>query len=414
MANILIIIPYEFYPPHFGGALRCFHLLKEIARDHDVFLLTVHPPDCFKTNAQPAFPENITILSTREEKKIRTVFNLLPARYANAVNSRIIQRDLFKAGNQFLLDSYLIVKKLFSSEKIDYVIYENMQCFEALYPAIKKMSRSVRHIYDAHNVDSALWKAQAAISGNKELLEYSKSALSVEKNFYNTFSLVFCCSEKDKSEFDKLNQNRANVVVIPNGVDTDEKPFDLNPQKRNILNILFCGTLDYAPNTEGILWFYEKIFPMVKTYIPKIRFTVIGKMHRQEPYEALKKDESVDFIGPVVDVSDYYRQSSILVVPLLKGSGTRLKILEAMSMGNPVVSTSVGAEGLKALPGKHFMLADSEEAFTNAILLLLQQPQLFDKMRCEARRLVEGKYDWKTIGKEVQSSFALLNLLLLK
>jgi len=408
MANILVVIPYAFYPPHFGGALRCFHLLKEIAKYHEVFLLTVQPSAHFKTNAQPTFPENVTILSTREEKKIRTIFNLLPLRYANAINSRIIQRDLFKTGNQFLLDSYLIVKKLFSSEKIDYVIYENMQCFGALYPTIKKMSPSVKHIYDAHNVDSALWKAQAAISGNKELLKYSKSALSVEKNFYNTFSLVFSCSENDKSEFDKLNQNRANVVMIANGVDTDAKTFDINPHKQSILNILFCGALDYGPNTEGILWFHEKIFPLVKAHIPGIKFTVIGKMHREGPYEALKKDESVHFIGPVADVSDYYRQSSLLVVPLLKGSGTRLKILEAMSMGNPVVSTSVGVEGLKALPGKHFMLADSQEAFAKAIVLLLQQAELFDEMRCEARRLVEERYDWNTIGKEVKRSIALL------
>jgi glycosyltransferase involved in cell wall biosynthesis len=198
-------------------------------------------------------------------------------------------------------------------------------------------------------------------------------------------------------------------VVIPNGVDCAFRPFDTNPHKSDIKNILFCGTLDYSPNTEGVLWFYEKIFPLVKERIPGIEFTVIGKMHVDGPYELLKKDESVHFIGPVDDVTDYYRQSSLMVVPLLKGSGTRLKILEAMSMGNPVVSTSVGAEGLKATPGKHFMLADSEETFANAIVFLLQQPQLFDKMRCEARRLVEEKYDWKTIGKEVQRSFALLS-----
>lgn len=404
MANILIIIPYEFYPPRFGGALRCFHILNQIARKHRVFLLTVQPAVQFSMNQQLAFPESVHILSKQDEKKIKTIFNILPHRYANAINSRLIQKKIFKPGNQFLLDTYLILKKLFSREKIDFVLYENMQCYGALFPTIKKMAPHTKHIFDAHNVDSELWKDQAKIANNPNLLKYSKSALTVERNLYQLFSLCFCCSSTDQKKLAALNSHPANLVVIPNGVDTAEKKFDPESGKNTLCNLLFCGTLDYGPNTEGLLWFHSKIFPLVKAQLPQVKLTVIGKMHKERPYDNLKIDESVNFIGYVEDVAPYYRQSSLLIVPLLKGSGTRLKILEAMSMGNPIVSTSIGAEGIEANPGKHFMLADTEEAFARAIVQLLQDSSLFETMRKEARKLVEKKYDWNSIGLSIHQA----------
>jgi glycosyltransferase involved in cell wall biosynthesis len=333
----------------------------------------------------------------------------LPARYANAINNRLIQKKLFKRGNQFLLDTFLILKDLFATQKIDLVIYENMQCFMALYDFIKKSAPGAGHIYDAHNVDYLLWKAKAAIPGNEQCTAYSEEALEVEKNLYKKFELCFCCSQQDKKEFDRLNDGRANIVVKPNGVDTKEKGFDANPCKSGIHNILFCGTLDYEPNIEGVLWFYERIFPLVKLRFPDISFTVIGKMHREGPFEELKTDPSVNFVGPVESVENYYRESSLLIVPLLKGSGTRLKILEAMSFGNAVVSTSTGAEGLEITNGKNLLLADSEEEFANAVVQLLTDDTLFNDIIKNARQLVEEKYDWRKVGTLVRNAIAQLN-----
>lgn len=404
MANILIIIPYEFYPPRFGGALRCFHILNQIAKQHQVILYTVHPFEDFTKESIPKLPANIKIVSRQDGKKYRSIFNLLPSRYADAINCRILQRKLFKPGHLYLLDSYNLLKYLFSTEKIDFVLYENMQCFEALYAVIKRFASHACQIFDAHNVDSELWKAQSSIGNNPILLNYSKAALSVEQNLHHYFDLCFCCSEQDKNKLDILSRKKANLVVIPNGVDTTEKKFDPESGKNTLCNLLFCGTLDYGPNTEGLLWFHSKIFPLVKAQLPQVKLTVVGKMHREGPYEELKSDASVNFEGFVEDVAPYYRQSSLLIVPLLKGSGTRLKILEAMSMGNPVVSTAIGAEGIEAKPGKHYMLADTEEAFARAIVQLLQDSSLFEAMRKEARKLVEKKYDWNSIGLSIHQA----------
>lgn len=403
MANILVIIPYDFYPPQFGGALRCYYLLKEYAKNNHVFLLTTHLSAAFPKNIQTDFWKNITVLSVPEAEKIKTVFNRLPKRYANATSTLLIQRRLFKKNNQFLLDSYLILKKLLATEKIDFVIYENLECFGALSHFIRRTDPLVKHIYDAHNIDSILWKAQAEISGSTQCLNYSKSALSLEKKLYKTTSLCFCCSEKDKHELDKLNNHQANIVVIPNGVDTRSKPFDCNPRKFEKQNILFCGTLDYGPNMEGVLWFYKNIFPLIKKKLPDMRFTVVGRMNQQMAYEQLKQDSSVDFLGPVDCVENYYRESAVLVVPLLKGSGTRLKILEALSFGTPVVSTSYGSEGLEIKNGRHLIIADDEKQFAISIIKLISNKYLYNRLQIEGRKVAELKYDWQIIGEKVQS-----------
>ncbi|HEV2714426.1 MAG TPA: glycosyltransferase family 4 protein, partial [Terriglobales bacterium] len=118
-------------------------------------------------------------------------------------------------------------------------------------------------------------------------------------------------------------------------------------------------------------------------------------------FAALRQDPFVDFIGEVDEVPPHYYQTSLSVVPLLEGSGTRVKILEAMSLGSPVVSTRIGAEGIEAERGLEILLADEPREFAAAVSRLLAEPQLFENLRRAARRLVEQKYDWRMIGREI-------------
>lgn len=404
MGKILLIIPYEFYPPRYGGALRCFYLMREMARYHDVTLLTVQPLSDFSTPVFPLFPVNVKLSSTANSDGYKTVLNIFPSRLANFLNSKILYRSFFERGSLYLLKSYPILKRLLKENDFDFVCYENLECFATFYNQIKRISPATKHIYDAHNVDSELWKQQAKSLNMPELLHYAAGTLNREKQLYKEVALCFCCSNEDREKFMQLNKGNLNAIVVPNGVDVTSRPFDENPEKHTIKNILFCGTLDYSPNIEGILWFYEKIFPIVKVRIPQINLTVIGKMHREGPFGALREDVSVNFVGHVDDVVESYRNSSVAIVPLLNGSGTRLKILEAMSLGNPVVSTRKGAEGLKYINGKHLLTADNPNDFANAIVELLENKSRFEQIRCHAKELVENEYDWKSIGHLVQNA----------
>lgn len=401
MAKILMVIPYEFYPPMYGGALRCFYLLREMARYHELTLLTVQPLSDFSKAGVPAFPKNVIVKSTADQTEYQTALNILPARLANALNSKLLRRSFLRKGNLYLLKTYPVLKRILKENKFDFVCYENLECFTILHKQVKRLSPGTKHIYDAHNVDSELWQQQADALDMPELLKYAAGALNQEKKLYRNVEICFCCSDLDKKKLMAINKGRLIAEVIPNGVDCASRPFDTNTDKNKIKNILFCGTLDYVPNIEGVLWFYEKIFPLIKNKIPDIKFTVIGKMHKDGPYASLIKDNSVNFIGPVDDVVEYYRQSSLLIVPLLKGSGTRLKILEAMSMGNPVISTGIGAEGLKLINRNQVLIADNPTAFSQAIIELLNTPSLFNKIRKNARDLVSQEFDWKFIGSKV-------------
>jgi len=186
--------------------------------------------------------------------------------------------------------------------------------------------------------------------------------------------------------------------TIPNGVDTDAKPFDYNPLKHSKKEILFCGSLDYYPNEEGLIWFYEHVFPLIKKAIPEAVLTLVGASAKNERNQKLWDDHSVHAYGSVADLQPFYYAGGVCIAPLLSGSGTRLKILEAMSFGNPVVSTSVGAKGIEAEDGIHILIATDSKDFANQVLALMKNKALFDKTRQNARQLVSSVYDWKVIG----------------
>lgn len=404
MAKILSVIPYEFYPPRYGGALRCFYLLREMAIAHEVVLITVQPLSDFQAQGYPPFPTNVKVISITDAEGYKSIFNVLPSKAANAINSRMLRRNLFRKGNLFLLKIYPSLKGLLRNGGFDFIYYENLESYGLLHTVAKRFSPGIRQIYDAHNVDSELWEQQAVSFEHQKYKEYAAAALATERDLNRWLSLCICCSVSDQLKLDALNNGRLPLRVVPNGVDCTARPFDNNTGKHQLRNILFCGALDYAPNAEAVLWFFDQIFPLILQQIPSIKFTVIGKMNDAGPYEAVQSHPSVDFVGPVDDVVPYYLSSSILVVPLLSGSGTRLKILEAMSMGNPVVSTKIGAEGIEAADGEHLLLADDPVAFAKHIIALLKDELLFNQIRTRAYELVRNKYDWTVAGTTLRQA----------
>jgi glycosyltransferase involved in cell wall biosynthesis len=403
MATILTIIPYKFYPPMGGGALRCFYMLRAMAFKHTVYVLTVQPLEDFTIPNEPAFPANVQVISIDKNKKYHSFVNRLSGRIGDALNYRFLRRSLTGETDTSLLEIYPALKLLLKEKNFDIIYYENLEALGLLGKIISRKSPASLKLYDAHNCDSSLWMQQALLEKKKVLFKYSKLALAVEKYLFKKVDGFFCCSEADNKKLSALNKNRIQGIVIPNGVDTEARPYDTNADKYLIHNIIFCGSLDYFPNAEGLRWFYNNVFPMLKEKIPTISLTVIGNVTQVHKYDYLKNDASVNFIGNVETVVPFYKQASVSIVPLLSGSGTRLKILEAMSMGNPVVSTAIGAEGMDFENGKHLLIADDAKEFADQVLYLLNNKELFNHVRTNAFELVKSVYDWKKIGLEVNT-----------
>jgi glycosyltransferase involved in cell wall biosynthesis len=267
---------------------------------------------------------------------------------------------------------------------------------------------------DMCNVDHVLLEQEAKSlrqsgrSAGTELLRIAASLRSQEASLPRHVDAFWATSPEDETALTKLTDCRIPGYVIPNGVDVAMRPFDNREVKASSSTLLFCGSLDYLPNREGLQWFHDSIWPRVRASRPDARLRVVGRGAARDDFESVRSDPSVEFIGEVEDVVPYYTQAGVCVVPLRLGSGTRLKIPEAMSLGNPVVSTTLGAMGLELTHGVNVAIADDANQFAAEVIRLMNDSIWFEAIRTAARRLVDEHYDWSVIGRRMDASIETL------
>jgi glycosyltransferase involved in cell wall biosynthesis len=168
--------------------------------------------------------------------------------------------------------------------------------------------------------------------------------------------------------------------------------------------VLFLGSLDYQPNQDAIHYFRSEIWPLIQRQAPATRWLIAGRSSTQD-LRALAAP-NIEVAGWVADARDPLHSSDVMVVPLRSGSGTRLKILESWAAGLPVVSTSIGAEGLDVSDGENIVLADDPCQFAEAVLKVLRNPELSRRLADNGRQLVEERYDWRAIAPRLDRAFA--------
>jgi len=188
------------------------------------------------------------------------------------------------------------------------------------------------------------------------------------------------------------------ITVVENGVDARQRPPLDEAEAGNAL--LFVGVMGYEPNEDAARYFCGRILPLVEREVPDVRLLIVGHAPR-EAVRRLADRGNVTVTGSVKDVLPYYRRARVSVVPLRAGGGTRLKILESMALGRPVVSTSIGCEGLAVEDGVHLLVADDPETFARRVIGLLRSPERRTGLALQARRLVEEHYDWAVIGEKL-------------
>ncbi|MFQ6059008.1 MAG: glycosyltransferase [Anaerolineae bacterium] len=194
------------------------------------------------------------------------------------------------------------------------------------------------------------------------------------------------------------------ISVVPNGVDTDyyRPPYPLSPDP---YSLVFTGKMDFRPNVDAVLWFCQEILPLIGRERPAVRFTIVGR----DPHPrvlALARDHRVTVTGYVEDVRPYIARAAVYVVPLRMGGGTRLKVLEAMAMGQAIVSTTLGCEGVDLTPGREAVLADTAPAFARQVVALLDDEERRRALGERARRLVEARYDWRAIVPKLEAVYS--------
>lgn len=228
------------------------------------------------------------------------------------------------------------------------------------------------------------------------LLEYWKLE-QFQKKIWRRFDCCIVCSSLDKKIIEE-KAKKINIHVINNGVDTDY--FNQNSYIRDKNTLVYTGEIGWYPNEDAVIYFVKNIFPLIKRKKPQTSFWIVGNNPSPRIEKLIKEDNSIIVTGFVEDVREFIGKACIYVVPLRIGAGTRLKILEALSMQKPVVSTSIGCEGLKVKHNQHLLIEDEPERFAKAVLTLLNDEDLQNSLGSKGRRLVGEKYDWRVVFKD--------------
>ncbi len=300
------------------------------------------------------------------------------------------------------------INKLIKGNTFDYIWFEH----SFMYPYIRSCltGSQARIICNTHNIEYVLHRRHAEAAATLRERHYwrnqSRLMKKLETETFHAADVIIVCSENDKGSAEAISPT-SRYLVVGNGVNTNLYNPPKHLKKSDVPCILFTGTMGYAPNIDSVGYFLEQIFPLVLKYFPTSRFIVAG--HRAEEclrsaglaHEQMRSITSPDSMVPI------FSKAWVFVVPLRIGGGTRLKILEAMAMEIPVVSTSIGAEGVPYKDGEHLFLADTPADFANAINRLLSDVTLRETIGWQGAQFARKHYDWNRLcSLAVDSLFA--------
>ncbi|HZR80200.1 MAG TPA: glycosyltransferase [Candidatus Binatia bacterium] len=377
--QVLVVSPYGPVPAIHGGATRISNLLREMRDDCDVTLVS------FYDTAAEARPESLAALRDL------------------CRDAELVPRDEHGRGRPLMPDATVGFwsRRMFDEiewwldrRSFDVVQVEYTHMAHYLPPPAPGLRRVlVEHDVAFVAVGRARRSATSLARGLARWIDELRT-LRYEVAAVDGADDVVVMSDADRRALARFVANRR-LHVVPNGVSCRDFPFrDARPE---LATILFVGFFRHDPNVEAVLWFAREVLPRVRARIPSASFRVVGAYPPAAVTELAGEIEGLELAGMVPETASHYRRAAVFVAPILRGSGTRLKILEAMASGCPVVSTTIGAEGLGAGDGE-IRIADDPASFADAVCALLASPPDADALARRARRFVEQRYDWPAIA----------------
>jgi polysaccharide biosynthesis protein PslH len=395
--KILFLSNRGLLPIKDGHTRRSYNILKGLAEKNQVYYLSLYE------TPEEIDPKNVKKL---EEICNKVEFLSAPSKeFSVPMVARLI-RSLFS------LDAYTIWRHyshpfleradtLISSGEFDIV---HCDILPLAYIVNKK-----RHIYQSitdHDVSYLKCLRMGKESRNPFLKMFlyleAWKLRRLEGKIFTKVDLGITVSELDRRILQELCPE-GEFAVVENGVETN-----IFIPSNNIENnkLLWLGGFDHYPNRDGIYYFLEKIYPKIKQGMPNINFDIIGGGITERLKNLTEGDSSVRLMGYVDDPLPYMQSTSVFVVPILSGGGTRLKVLEAMSVGKAIVSTTVGCEGLNGINGTHYILADDPDTFAKEVIRLFQDSLYRKNLGLNARKFVEEYYDYAMICNKLNEIYS--------
>lgn len=402
--KLLFLTPQLPYPPHQGTTLRNFNILKNLAPRHEIHLLSfgteiqlenspLHKV-CAQIEIAPQ-PTRATI-----QRAFETFFHPLPDMARRLYSPALAQK----------------LARLLQENQYDIIQIEGIEMANAWLEQNRKSKIGIhKSIFDDHNAEWTLQKTayETDIKNPKRWhgALYSWIQFNKLKRFERAICLnanaVVAVSQQDADAIASLDP-KIKPIVIPNGVDCEfyVPSFEgVCAKPLAELSCVFTGKMDFRPNVDACVWFADEILPALRNEIPLAHVSFVG----QKPSEqvlALKNRAGVEVTGFVPDTRPYIADAAVFVVPLRMGSGTRLKVLEAMAMGKAIVSTTFGVSGIDCENGRDVLIADNAQDFAHAIASLLRDTTRARVLGENARSLATEKYDWKKLIPQFETIYA--------
>lgn len=397
MARILFLTQVLPYPLDSGAKIRAYYVLRHLTRRHQVTLVSFVRADDQAEDIShlQGFCRAVYPLPMRRSR-LRDARAVLVAGFTG--QPAIIVRDEIGAMRALL-------RRLVKEETFDLIHADQTSMAQyALYArshAVEVGGRP-RIILDAHNALYRIPERLAAHERNplkRLLLQREARALArYEAGLWDRFDHVVFVAEQDRQALQaRLSNGRHPLpyTTIPICVDPAAQP--LIERASSPCTITHLGTMFWPPNVEGVLWFAQEVFPQVLAQVPGTRFVIVGKNPPPEVYRLPAQISHVEVTGYVADPVPYLAETAVFIVPVRAGGGMRVKIPDAWCWGTPIVSTTIGAEGIELQHGVHALIADTPEALAAAVVRVLQNPALGEQLRQKGRQWVEEHYNWRKV-----------------
>ena len=391
----ILWIKTEFlHPVDKGGRIRTYQMLREIAKSHHVTYLTL--------DDGTAAPDAPALASEYASDVVRTPF-APPAKGTPGFYGDLL-------GNVFSGLPYAVSRYRSAAmarevtrltDKVDVVVCD------FLAPAVN-VPRTVGTptMLFQHNVEAMIWERHAAVATGirkRYMAEQWRRMERFERDECRRFDHVIAVSPQD-TEVMRARYGVSHVSDVPTGVDI-EYFTSTGKAERRPRELVFTGSMDWMPNDDAMIWFATEILPLVRAKVPDVHVTIVGRTPSAR-LQALAEGSGMEVTGRVPDVRPYLERASAFIVPMRVGGGTRLKIYEAMSMGLPVISTSIGAEGLPVADDETAVLRDDPRSFADAVIRLLEEDDERRRIGDAGQRLVRARFGWGGVADAFMATCA--------
>jgi glycosyltransferase involved in cell wall biosynthesis len=400
--RLLYFAPHQIWPLNTGARLRDYHLARQLAARSSVTFVEMR-----HAGEEPRIPPDDSGLAgivTLEKYGTYSPFKILRG-LAGPTPVTVLNCWSPRSASQ--------LASVLRSQEFDTVQMESVHLMEYL-PIIREARGCPAIVIDWHNIESELMWRYAETAGNwAKKIAAKRTARLIERaedRLLDTCATHAVASERERRKL-LARRPHANIQVVPNGVDAsyystkeiaeDSRRTGASDSKKTIL---FVGSMNYHANIDAVIWFSRAAWPEIARDHPDLHFTIVGR----DPAPAVRSlaSDRIHITGTVDDVRPFYESAAVAVAPLRSGSGTRLKILEAMAAGVPVVSTRLGAEGIEVQDDVHLLLADSGPEIAAAVRRVASSPETRGRLSQAGRELVCRVYEWSVIGKQLHGIHA--------